>query len=46
MFWISGLWKFFSGFSAVKMEVEPNNKEAGVFITSDGDTVVKIYNVL
>lgn len=30
----------------VKMEVEPNNKEAGVFITSDGDTVVKIYNVL
>ena len=30
----------------VKVGVEPNNKEPGVFITSSGDTVVKIYNVL
>lgn len=30
----------------VKMGIEPNNKEPGVFFTSTGDTVVKIYNVL
>lgn len=30
----------------IKMGIEPNNKEAGVFVTSDGDTIVKIYNIL